>query len=268
MSIELLTLLQEECPTDIPSLDNIRNLQNNIDEWSYLDPKLHARRLNKILKSEPIRRLYDYTSRAYAAVRRYQCLQSNGFTRLPGQWAHTSEELWLPIDVESCDWRWNAPQGRPPLFWNYVCHSSCHWSVEANIEVAKQLFPDLDWIVVSGIKHSTVLAPEAKLCFDLQYVALEVSLKEGFELLFGKTFDVFDDIVVGTDDSPYRCADGTAGPAMMLFDMIDRDFADRPEEALRHLRDFMALQDDEQMPEEMAEVSIIEPQFQLEMMGA
>ena len=269
MSIELIQLLEEECPTtDIPNLDNIRNLSANIDEWQYIDPKLHARRLNRILKSEPIRKLYDHTSRAYAAVRRYQCLKDSGFTHLPGQWARTEDPLWLPEDVDSCDWRWSASQGRPPLFWQYVCHSACHWMVEANIQVAKQLFPDLDWIVVSGNLHSTVVAPEEKLCFDLQYVALQVSLKGGFEMLFGKDFNNFDEIVVGTDDSPYLCTEGFAGPALMLFDLIDQDFADRPEKALKHLRDFMALQDDEDMPKSMAEASVIEPQFQLEMMGA
>jgi hypothetical protein len=269
MSIPLSVIVDEECPTTgVPCLDNIRNLSTNIDEWSYVQPMHHARRLNRILKSEPIRRLYDYTSRAYAAVRRYQCLKDSGFTKLPGEWARTENALWLPEDVDSSCWRWEAPAGRPPLFWKYVAHSSCHWMAEANIEVAKQLFPDIDWLVFNGEKHSTVLAPEEKICFDLQYIALNVSLKAGFELLFGNDFNEFDDIFIGTDDSPYRCAEGTAGPAMELFSMIDKDFADRPEEALKHIQNFMALQDDELISDELAEVSLIPAACQLQMIGA
>ncbi|EHA63782.1 hypothetical protein [Synechococcus sp. WH 8016] len=269
MSLELNAILHGECPTiDIPSLDNIKNLSSNIDDWQYVNPMLHARRLNKILKSDPIRRLYDYTSRAYAAVRRYQLLQESGYTKLPGQWARTEDELWKPEDVDSCDWRWNAPRGRPPLFWQFVAHGSCHWNCEANIEVAKRLFPDIEWMVFSGTLHSTVLAPEEKLCFDLQYIALEVSLKAGFELLFGEELNNFDEILVGTEESPYKCSEGTAGPAMMLFNMIDKDFSDRPEVALQHLRDFMAMKADEDFSQELVESPLIKPALTLEVIGA
>ena len=268
MSVPLLTLLEDECRTlDTPLLDNIENLQTNCDDWVYVDLKLHARRLNRILKSSSIRELYHYTTNAYASVRRWQLLKESEYTYMPGKWIRSKGPLHLPCEADSCDWRYTyETPGRKPLYWDYVCHSACHWMVEANLEVAKRLLPNNNWIIVSGVKHSTVLDPEAKLIFDMQYTALNVSEIAGLQLLFGENYDELEDINVGTASEPYKCTEGFAGPAMKLFEELDSRFADRPQEALKCLQDFWAEQED--APVQLNDEPVIKPALTLQLMGA
>src|SRR5207253_392237 len=67
----------------------------------------------------------------------------------------TRESHHLPADYDSCDWRFRH-RGRKPAFWDYVCHSACHWLVDMNFYVAVRGFPDLPWRILSSEKHSTV----------------------------------------------------------------------------------------------------------------
>ena len=269
MSIEITSLQDLECLTKtIPTITNLLKISEEHKQWKYLDLKKIARKLNRILKSEPIRKLYDYTSRMYSAVRRYEYLKDSNFTQYPGHWTFIKNELWLPDDVNSTDWRYcRAGAGRQPLYFDYVTHGGCHWHVEANIEVARKLMPEYNWIIVSSSKHSTVMAPEAYLIFDMQYVALEVSELAGLELLFGKNLTDFTDILIGTKDNPYRCSEGFAGPAMRLFNLIDIEYKGKTEEALKKLREFM-LESEEATMRMHTETKLIRPAFELDCMGA
>lgn len=96
---------------------------------------------------------------------------------------HDESKYSTPSDYDSCDWRWCRP-GRHPQFWNYVCHSACHWLVDCNLFVATNALPQFQWRIVSSPKHSTVWNGDAKnpVLFDLNFLALEVSAKEAWEI--------------------------------------------------------------------------------------
>src|SRR6266446_428227 len=73
----------------------------------------------------------------------------------------TCESHHLPAHYDSCDWRFGH-RGRMPAFWEYVCHSACHWLVDMNLYVAVRGFPDVPWRILSSQKHSTVWNGDGK----------------------------------------------------------------------------------------------------------
>lgn len=224
----------------VPGIGNIENIRNTCDEFKYVDLRVHARRLNRILNKPEIRDLYHYTSSAYAMIRRFKLIEDSDYETWYEKWSPKPEgELLLPSDVDSCDWRWNAPPGRPPKYWDFVCHGSCHWMVEANLQVAKRLLPEYNWIILSGELHSTVVAPEAKLIFDMQYSALQVSERTGLEMIFGESLDDFSDIDVGCDAYPYSCREGLFGYVEEIITLIERHFPGEEQKALTHLAPMM-----------------------------
>jgi hypothetical protein len=90
----------------------------------------------------------------------------------------------LPRYYDSCDWRWSLGsgiRGRKPAFWDYACHSACHWTAQINLAVAMRAEPKRKWRLVSSDKHTTVWDGETTL-FDSNFLALEVPTTEAWEL--------------------------------------------------------------------------------------
>ena len=91
----------------------------------------------------------------------------------------------LPRDFDSCDWRWGeGRRGPQPAFWNYVCHSACHWMVDCCLYVAMTAYPDIPWRIISSSKHSTVWNGDFKnpILFDVNFLALGVHASEAIHL--------------------------------------------------------------------------------------
>lgn len=92
----------------------------------------------------------------------------------------------LPRDHDSCDWRWcrEGQRGRHPAFWDYVCHSACHWVADMCLYVAQIADPKTPWRVVSSQKHSTVWNGdmERPVLFDTNFLALGVSAPDALRL--------------------------------------------------------------------------------------
>ena len=87
-----------------------------------------------------------------------------------------------PAAYDSCDWRWcQGRRGPKPHYWDYVCHSACHWVVSLHLWVAKQAEPNRDWRIVSSNKHSTVWDGK-KTLFDGNFMALGIDEEETWEL--------------------------------------------------------------------------------------
>jgi hypothetical protein len=91
------------------------------------------------------------------------------------------EEGTVPAAYDSCDWRWDR-RGRQPAFWNYVCHSACHWLVNLNLKLAQKAEPKREWRILTSDKHSTVFDGVDTL-FDMNFSALGVKAEETYELV-------------------------------------------------------------------------------------
>lgn len=93
----------------------------------------------------------------------------------------------LPMHFDSCDWRFGK-RGPNPHFWDYVCHSACHWLVDTCLYVAMTAYPKVLWRIVSydhdknGGSHSTVWNGDCEnpVLFDANFLALGVSAKEAW----------------------------------------------------------------------------------------
>ena len=216
-------------------IDNIQN-----DEWAYVQPLMFARRLNRILRKPEVQKAYHDASMAIAAVKRWDSFRFLEYKKVPRPFTPAEGRTSLrPIDCDTCDWRWDMPPGRPPLFHDFVMHGACHWMSVPNQLVAQQLFPDYDWHIVSSPRHTSVVCFEERLIFDLYYVANSVDVSDCLELLFDQ-----DDYEVYEDDE-YSYLDGTAAPALQLFKMLDSHKGDT-EELLAGLRATMAHNTDDE----------------------
>ncbi len=88
-----------------------------------------------------------------------------------------------PAYYDSCDWRCER-RGKAPEFWEFVCHSACHWLVDLNLFVAKTFDPITPWSIITGKRHSTVWnkSKENPILFDANFLALKVCATDAMEM--------------------------------------------------------------------------------------
>lgn len=206
-----------ELPTELRT-----DLETQGQHWHYIALGQFARRLNRILHTTYIQQAYHDSAVAYANVRRYEYmdLENRQLGSNPVTWAQG--EFLLPREADHSDWRYECGgPGRKPLFWDYTCHSACHWLSQPNLLVAQRLFPEINWSIASGPYHTTVLAPEERLLFDFNYVALEVPPVKAIQLLLKETDECQGGTLYYEDGSQYNYLNGIAGPANQFFSMVD-----------------------------------------------
>ena len=99
------------------------------------------------------------------------------------QWIKRSRTL--PEHYDICDWRINHGRGRYPAYWDWVCHSACHFMAPVYLLVIRQCLPGWNWSLLSGDHHSTVYCNEKPLkdsyIFDPQYEALGLTANEAWK---------------------------------------------------------------------------------------
>ena len=222
-----------------PSLDN---LENERQHWYLIDPQLQGRRLNRLLKHPDIQQAYSEAALGYDSIERWECLEGSDFTRFP-KWRlqlREGTQHFLPMDSERSDWRFMAyGRGRPPLFHSYVCMRACHWLALPNLLLARALYPDLHWVVMSAQFHTTVACLDERLLFDLNYApsALNVSASEAIAMLLkgDEGLEVFDDeaghpyVMTAKTDAAvefFGLADGTHTPHEELLAGFRETLAD------------------------------------------
>lgn len=217
-------------------------LKKNCSSYSIVDPSKFYRKLNRVLRTPAIRREFHRTTRAYEAIRRWEVIEHFDFDRYPRLTHPLEGEQWLyPYQLNSLCWDWDLGPGRRPFFHQFVLPMSCHWTSAAQLMVARALFPQMDWCVVSSERHTSVICPSECLLFDLTYHALDVSALSALELIFGDDFDS-DDYEVFEDEYPMS---RNTVELMHLFDLLD----ERPEEdRLRLIRDFPEVMGRELIP--------------------
>ena len=96
---------------------------------------------------------------------------------------YVARQVASPSECDSCDWRCDH-RGRMPAYWDFVCHSACHWLVDMCLHVAMKAYPQVPWRIVSSRQHSTVWNGDIKnpVLFDVNFLALDVPVKEAWDL--------------------------------------------------------------------------------------
>ena len=207
-----------------------KSLTDTYQDWTIVAPLLFARRLNRLLHKEEIQREFHRCAVAFNAASRWRCLELNNFSIYPRPAKPREGSKYLKLeDVETCDWRWCQPPGRPPLYFTQTCHGSCHQRASADLMVARRLMPDLDWIVVSADKHTAVMAPAEQLIWDPTYAAMNVSAQSTLHTLFGKDLDS-DDYEIYQDE--YAFSRYTV-ELIHIWDLIDGYPADKRLEVIQ-----------------------------------
>lgn len=143
----------------------------------YVDIKANWRRLRPVFESDRARSIYEPCMREYGEVR----AEERGQT-----YQHREGDI-LPRHYDSCDWRWcrdDRGRGRKPAYWDYACHSACHWVVDLALFVAQERCPSEHWRIITSQKHSTVWNGNVKkpLLFDINFSAIGVDASEALSL--------------------------------------------------------------------------------------
>ena len=228
----------------------ISNINNELNNWTYVNPLQFSKKLNRALRLPHIAQAYHEASEAFAAVRRWDCFRDHyKYKQVPAPFTSwDGSPLLKPQDVCTTDIFWHRGPGRPAFYEQYVCSQACHWLCVPNLALAQQLFPDHNWVIVQSDRHSSVVCFEERVVFDLTYFYLNVEMERCLEMLFG------DDLSgVGTtvfdDGEEYSYLEGTAGAALQLFSMLD-DHTGDIDELLKGLRATLnehSFGDDEEM---------------------
>jgi len=90
-----------------------------------------------------------------------------------------------PSEYDSCDWRFNrGKRGRAPAYFNYACHSACHWVADLALFVASKHSPHIQWRIITSQKHSTVWngCKTRPVLFDINFSAIGISPSEAWIL--------------------------------------------------------------------------------------
>lgn len=148
---------------------------------NFVDIQKDWRKLGPLFKSDTARKIWA------------PCMLEFGISRASDH-GHEFVERFphtLPCHYESCDWRFCSEiprRGPHPAFWDYVCHSACHWVVDLCLFVANSAYPNQPWRILNSnaIKsnHSTVWNGDYQnpLLFDVNFSAIGVSPKEALQL--------------------------------------------------------------------------------------
>lgn len=162
-------------------------LQKHYLDYTIINPLIVARKLNRLLRTEEFQQAFHELAYTYDCIRRFEVLEWRDFDIYPKPAQILKGERYLiPAQLESMDWQWCRPPGRPPFYFKNVVSQSCHWRAKVELQLARRLFPDYEWAVVSAERHTAVICPEYHLIFDLTYAAMEVSAQSALHTMFGK----------------------------------------------------------------------------------
>jgi hypothetical protein len=139
---------------------------------TYYPIQSHWRKIAPVIRSAECEAIWRPNMVDYNRQR----ASDNGFKYNP-------RPFWYPRCCDGCDWRCDRV-GKHPAYWDFVCHSACHWLVDMCLYVANKIHPEVQWRIVSSHKHSTVWNGEKEwpVLFDLNFLALGVCPKQAWEL--------------------------------------------------------------------------------------
>lgn len=148
----------------------------NLHQATYFPIQARWGKLGPIFKSEESTRLWRANLREYSEQR---------YADYKLSYKYDPKRYSLPKHHDHCDWRFDRRRPGPmPAFWDFACHSACHWVVDMALYVARSAYGKVPWRVVSSQKHSTVWdGDEAHpVLFDINFLALGISAPEALKL--------------------------------------------------------------------------------------
>lgn len=141
---------------------------------SYFPIQKRWRRVGPIYRSDEAREVWLWEMVAFDEAR---CEERGLDFKLPNE-----EEIDFPRYFDSCDWRFCRDKPGPtPEFWNYACHSACHWTANLSLFVAQKAEPKRPWRLVSSNAHTTCW-DGSEMLWDTNFMALGVPPNEAWEL--------------------------------------------------------------------------------------
>lgn len=201
------------------SLLRTEQLNKDFSHYIIVNPLLFARKLNGLLRSTEIRREFHRASVAADAVKRWDCMEHFNFNSYPEpRRPLDGEEFLMPWQVVTMDWDWDLPPGRRPIYHQFVMPALCHWRAGVDLTIARRLMPQYEWVVVSGPKHTAVIAPEGTLIWDPTYFALDVSAQEAIQQVFGDDLDEQDEVDYFPEEYAFSA---TTVELINLFSILD-----------------------------------------------
>lgn len=101
--------------------------------------------------------------------------------RNQGESRFKEEDHRAPSSYDSCDWRFERP--RELAFWEFACHSACHWVVDLGLFVAKSAYPDVPWRILTARHHTTAWngSTENPVLFDINFHAIGIDPSEAMK---------------------------------------------------------------------------------------
>ncbi len=140
----------------------------------YFDIQKHWRKLGPIFKSEQATKIWRETMWEFDEMRRGA--PSPNVTPLEKM------KVRAPECFDGCDWRFE--NSHPPAFWEYACHSACHWVVDLGLYVAKTAYPNVPWRILTKKEHTTAWngSVEEPVLFDINFHALGIEPSEAMKL--------------------------------------------------------------------------------------
>ncbi len=153
----------------------------NFANATYVDIQKHWRKLGPLFKSDEAKRIWKPCLVEFATQRG----EDNGFPFVE-HYPHT-----LPTHYDSCDWRFSPDRprrGPMPAFWDYACHSACHWVADLCLFVAKSAYPKQPWRILNSnareSNHSTVWNGDLKnpVLFDVNFSAIGITPRQALKL--------------------------------------------------------------------------------------
>lgn len=138
----------------------------------YYPIQTHWRKIAPILRSKECESIWRPNMRDYLEQRAHD-----------NNYEYKDRPFEFPSSCDSCDWRFER-RTKHPAYWEFVCHSACHWLVDMCLYTAIKLHPEVPWRIVSSHKHSTVWNGEKEwpVLFDLNFLALDVTPKDAWSL--------------------------------------------------------------------------------------
>jgi hypothetical protein len=140
------------------------------DVWAkaqYVDISKNWRRLKPLFESAEAEAIWRPCMEEFQEWMRWK----------PSAWAVTH-----PRDYDGCDWRCEQP--RQKAYWQWACHSACHWVVDLGLFVAKKAMPEHPWRILTARHHTTAWngSTEQPLLFDINFSALGVEASEALKI--------------------------------------------------------------------------------------
>lgn len=145
-----------------------------ISKLGYFPITKHWHKLKPLFESKEAENLWRFNLRDYAQQKSCE----HKF-----RYKYDESRYRFPADHDGCDWRC-CRNSRHPEWWDYVCHSACHWLVDMNLWVAMQAYPEVPWQIITQRHHSTIWNGDKNnpVLFDLNFLALEVTAKQAWKI--------------------------------------------------------------------------------------